>query len=197
MTIEDFNTNFAVSIVEYNVDDIANTVTINFAITCTSNNRKSIWVSVVDTTTLSEGYTSSDVLDAAWNDVKASVNDWAVYNLAETAFTEYTVASVSDAITLSDFNTNFTVYLGRFDLYPSIQPTSWCIGFRAQRNGKDANIYVDATIPIADHCNNTLCASIADTVWDLVKSRVSSWAATELAKDNVINTTFVPADFTA
>jgi hypothetical protein len=85
MTTEDFNNNFAISIGEYDLDEESNTITVNFAIECISNNCKSTWVSVVNTSTLPEGYTSSDVLDAAWNDVKISVNDWAVLNLAKLA----------------------------------------------------------------------------------------------------------------
>lgn len=193
MSIEDFNANFSVSVLEYKEDALANTVTVYFGVVCNLNSRKSVWTPSVDTTLLPEGYTPQDVLDTAWDEIKNTVNDWAQVNIVEGPYHIFTPQTTNDAISLTTFNNNFTVYFSRFELYPSVQPTSWCIGFRVVMNNNGASMYCDATVPVADHCNNTVCMSIATSVWDILKPQVCNWAAGEVAKSSVLNTTYVPS----
>lgn len=60
-------------------------------------------------------------------------------------------------------------------------------------NSTGVYIYVDGTVPIEDHCNNTVCMSIAAAVWEKVQAQVCNWAATELGKNSVLNTAYIPS----
>jgi hypothetical protein len=194
LTLTEFNNDFAVRIVDF-VDMGNNTNKVVFEVKCTVNNRVGVFISEIDTTTLDEGFTNDDVVDAAWNEVKTDANDWAVVNLPKVVYTAYTVESVSDnsPITLQNFNNNFTVELRRYALYPEVSPKSWCLGFYVYKtNNTSINMYVDNNVPIGDFCNNVLCASVGASVWNLVKSNVCVWAASQLEMASVIDTTYVP-----
>ena len=165
-----------------------------YEVLCTSNKRIGVFISDVDTTTLASGFTNADVLEAAWDEVKSDVKDWSDVNIAHTQYILYTVQSTTESITLQDFNDNFTVQLVRYEVYPKVSPSSWCIGFYIYSSTRPGvNMFIDGTVPIADFCNNVLCESVTGAVWNLIKERVCSWAAAELAKPSVVNTTFVPS----
>lgn len=194
MTIEDFTTNFVVRIVDYK--DLGNdTIKVVFEVKCTVNNRVGVFIAEVDTTTLDEGFTQQDVVDAAWDLQKENVNDWSVHNLANQTLSAYTPVSVADnsEITLTNFNNNFTVTVRRYELYPETSPTTWCIGFSIHKTNNSAvNMYVDGNIAIELQCNNVLCVEVVGAVWDTIKANVCAWAASQLAKASVIDTTFTP-----
>ena len=195
VSLEDFNTNYTVRVADFKVSESVPTVTtVIFEIKNNVNLRVGVFISDVDSTTLASEYTHNDVLDAAWNDVKTSANEWATVNLPKPGYSTYTVLSTTDDITLEDFNTNYTVRVSRFELYPNVSPTSWCIGFNVSSNTKPGvNLYVDSTIGLADYCNNVLCKTVAGAVWDLVKDRVCIWAAKELSSPPVLNSQYVPS----
>lgn len=193
--LESFNANFTVRVADYKeLVDTPNTVKVIYEVLCNSNRRVGVFISDVDTLTLSEGFTPSDVLEAAWDEVKTSVKDWADVNIQHEQYTTYTVPSTTEAITLQDFNDNFNVQLIRYELYPKVSPSSWCIGFYIYSSSRPGvNMFVDGNVPIEDFCNNVLCVSVTGAVWNTIKERVCSWAAAELAKPPVINTNFVPS----
>ena len=194
MTLEEFATNFKVRIVDY--QDLGNdTVKVIFEVKCVVNHRVGVFIAEVDTTTLSEGFTQQDVVDAAWDLQKTNINDWSIVNLPHEVLSTYTPLSVADnsPITLTDFNNNFTVNVCRYELYPETQPKTWCVGFQISKtNNTSINMYVDGNIPIETQCNNVFCATVVAAVWDNIKSNVCTWAATHLEKASVIDTTFIP-----
>lgn len=194
ITLEDFTANFVVRIASYN--DLGNdTVKVVFEVKCSVNNRVGVFIADVDTTTLDEGFTHQDVVDAAWNLQKTNVNDWSVVNLPHEVLSAYTPSSVADnsPITLTDFNNNFTVTINRYELYPDVSPTTWCVGFIIRKTNNTAiSMFIDGNIPIESYCNNVLCTSVVTAVWDTVKTSVCSWAATEVAKTPLIDTIFTP-----
>lgn len=194
LTLEDFNANFTVRVVDYK--ELSNNIhKVVFEVRCKVNNRVGVFISDVDTTLLNEGFTHDDVVNAGWDEVKTSANEWGVTMISKVPFTVYTPESVADnsSITLLEFNNNFTVSMSRFELYPSTSPSSWCIGFYIQQTSKPAvSMYVDGNVPIGDYCNNVLCKTVAGAVWDNVKANVCSWASTQLAKVSVIDTSYTP-----
>lgn len=192
--LENFNANFTVRVADYKeLVDTPNTVKVIYEVTCNSNRRVGVFISDIDTTTLSEGFTNSDVLEAAWDEVKASVNDWADVNIQQGQYTSFTVPSTTQAITLQDFNDNFNVQLIRYELYPKVSPSTWCVGFYLYSSTRPGvNMFIDGNVAIEDFCNNVLCVTVTEAVWNTIKERVCSWAADELAKPSVINSTFVP-----
>lgn len=194
MTLEEFTTNFDVRIVDYK-DLGDDTVKVVYEVKCKVNNRVGVFIAVVDTTTLDEGFTQQDVVETAWDLQKTNINDWSIVNLPHEVLSTYTPLSVADnsTITLTDFNNNFTVNVRRYELYPELEPTSWCVGFQISKTNNTAiNMYVDGNVPIETQCNNVFCAAVVAAVWDTIKSNVCSWAATQLAKATVIDTTFTP-----
>jgi len=194
MTLEDFTNNFVVRVVNY-TDLGDDTIKVVFEVKCTVNNRVGVFIAEVDTTTLDEGFTTQDVIDAAWDLQKTNVNDWSIVNLPHEVLSAYTPLSVMDnsPITLTDFNNNFTVNVRRYELYPTVSPVSWCVGFHINKtNNSSVNMYIDGNVPIETQCNNVLCTAVVAAVWDIVKPNVCNWAATELSKASVIDTPYTP-----
>ncbi len=191
MNIADFNTDFTVTIVQF--DDATSNVGVNFRVVCLPNGRKSIHTAVVDTTLLSEGYTDNDVVLAAWNSVKSTVNTWASFNITEDPLTTLTITSVSSAISLSAFNTNFTVRVAQFNLISTVNPTHWAIQLLVTRNGTNIGNVFEGLVPLTeDYCNNTLCSDVADAAWELVKDAACYWAFNNLPTDSLVDTVYTP-----
>lgn len=194
MPLQYFNDNFVVRVADYSdVVNTPDTVHVVFEVLCTSNKRVGAFIADIDTTTLSQGFTQADVLEAAWTEVKSDVNDWALVNIEHTQYIAYDPPSTTSAITLQDFNDNFSVQLTRYELYPKVSPSSWCIGFYVYSSTRPGvNMFIDGIVPVGDFCNNVFCVNVAAAVWDTLKDRICTWAAAELEKPQVVNTVYVP-----
>jgi hypothetical protein len=192
LTLQEFNDNFSVTVVHF--DNSTSTVSVHFMVQCKSNNRVSIHTALVDTTQLQQGYTNSDVVSDAWNQVKSTVNIWAPFNLAQDRLTELEITSTSNLIDVSTFNTHFIVRVIRFELVPYSNPTNWCIGFAIYvRDNESISQNYEGLLPITqEYCNNTLCSNIASAAWELVKETACAWAVEKLPTHDVLNTTFIP-----
>lgn len=193
MNLTDFNTNFTVTIVAF--DDTTSNVSVHFKVKCNVNDRVSLHTAVADTTLLSEEYTDNDVVTAAWNTIKTTVNTWASFNITEDPVSVLTITSTSNAISLSTFNTNFTVKVTRFEMIPSINPTHWSIHLLIYDTSTPSlSTYYEGLVPLtSEYCNNTLCSDIADAAWELVKNQACDWASQNLPTESVVDTIFVPA----
>lgn len=198
LSIESFNSNFIVRVADYKPNiDTPSTITVVYEVKCVPNKRVGVFIDNVDTTTLVEGFTYDDVVQAAWDSLKNSVAEWSTVMLAQPQNTTYTVTSTTDDISLQDFTDNFEVQVIRYELYPKVSPSSWCVGFHIYCKARPfVNLFVDGNVGLNEYCNNVLCNAIVGGVWDSVKSRVCSWAANELQQPQVIDTTFVPTSFT-
>lgn len=198
MTLELFNNNFVVRVVEYKeLVDVPTTIKVSYEVKCNLNNRVGVFITEVDTTTLNEGFTHDDVTTAAWDALKATVSAWASTMFPKPQYQFFTVLSTTDAITLQDFTDNFQVQIIRFELYPKVSPSSWCIGFYVFSTTKPGvNMFIDGNVGLDDYCNNVLCKSVAGAVWDDLKIRICAWAASELQKPAALNTQFVPSSLT-
>lgn len=193
IALQDFLTNFTVRILDYTAEPANSNVHIKYEVRCLLNARLSVHVTDVDVTTLPAEYTSQDVLDAAWENVKVDVTAWATTNIENPPLVSFVPTSTTNDISLTDFNNNFTVSVNRWELYPRIQSSSWVVGFNVQNNiGYLENRSVDCTIPIAEICGNTLCLDIITSAWEQVKSNLCAWAAQKLSTETVINTNYVP-----
>ena len=194
LSLQDFNDNFTVTTIHF--DDSTTDVLVYFKVQCRSNSRLSIHTTSVDTTQLQPGYTSQDVIAEAWNSVKNVVNTWAEFNLPEDRLTELTISSTSNAIDVNTFNTHFLVKIIRFELFPQVNPTLWCIGFSVCiRNNESISQNFEGLISLTpEYCNNTLCTDIATAAWELVKNDASDWAAGKLPKHDILNVIFVPTN---
>jgi hypothetical protein len=197
VTLEDFNNNFTVRIAEFTQDNATSIGTVYYEVKCMLNNRLSIHIANVDLTQMQEGYTANDVIEAGWNNVKSNVNSWATTNIANQPITTYTPTSTNADITLTDFNNAFTVYLQRWELFPSVEPNSWCVGFVVvSKTRANVSFYRDCNLNLHDFCNNTHCMDIMNAAWDIVKDPMCSLAATEIVKSTVLNNLYTPSDIT-
>jgi hypothetical protein len=191
MNLTDFNTNFTVTISRF--DDSTSNVSVNFKVQCNVNYRVSIHTTVVDTTQLSSGYTSNDVIAEAWDNVKTVVNQWASFNILDDPLVEFTVPSTTSDIDLTTFNTHFTVTLIRFELVPTINPSYWSIYYCVTSKVKSSiSNFFEGLIPLTeDFCNNTLCSNIAESGWELAKNHACNWAANNIPS-GIVDTVFTP-----
>jgi hypothetical protein len=197
ITLADFNDSFKVRVADYKSDPNTSNITIYYEVKCLLNNRVSVHVANVDTTQLQEGYTFTDVIDAGWQAVKDTVSSWSSSNVIKPQLTTFTPSTTSDDISVIDFNNNFSVSVQRFELYPTVQPNSWCIGLAAYSKTKENIVcYRDCNVSLSEFCNDTRCLNIATAAWDQLQTTLCSWAATEFAKANVINTIYIPTDVT-
>jgi hypothetical protein len=195
ITLQEFNDAFKVRVVDYRVE--STDITVYYEVKCTSNLRVSVHIATVDTTELLEGYTATDVIDAGWTAIKDAVNSWATTNVSKPPFTTFTPDVTTNDVTVTDFNNNFVVNLQRFELFPTIQPSVWCIGLNTHsQTRQNVSLYRDCSLSIDDFCNDTECLDIVTAAWLQMKASICSWAAEELAKSDVINTLYTPTDIT-
>ena len=192
MNLENFNNNFTVKIVHF--DDATSNVVVKFKVRCLLNNRVSLHIATADTTQLSEGYTTSDVVSLSWNNIKTTVNQWASYNIIEDPLSDLTITSTSNVIDLSTFNSNFNVKSSFFDIMPENNPTNWCIHYVVTRNNNSNIVHgFKGLVPLTqEYCNNTLGADIAAAGWELVKESACNWASQNLSIGTVVDTIFAP-----
>lgn len=197
MTLVDFNNDFVVRIASYSTSTETTIVHVVFEVKCTANHRVGAFMSDIDTATLNENHTTDDVVNAAWDAVKATVNTWAVINVQHEVLTTFTPQTTTDDISVTDFNTYFTMNVGRYELYPTVSPSSWCVAFTVFLTDKpDTKMYLDSNVPVQDWCNNVFCVDVVTAVWENLKGPICSWAASELIKSHVLNTTYVPTEVT-
>lgn len=197
MSLEDFNRDFVVRIASFTASPDTTTVHVVFEVKCTANHRVGAFMTDVDTATLNAGHSTDDVVNAAWDAVKATVNPWVVINVQHEILTAFTPQTTTDDISISDFNTYFTVHVGRYELYPTVSPTSWCVAFTVFITDKpDVKMYLDSNVPVNDWCNNVFCVDVVTAVWEKLKAPICTWAASELVKSHVLNTTYVPTEVT-
>lgn len=191
--LQDFLSNFNVRVVDYIPNPLDSNVHVKYEVRCVLNGRLSVHLSDVDVTTLPESYTSQDVLNAAWENVKVNVTAWATTNVVKPPLTEFVPLSTTDDISIVDFNNNFNVRVNRWELYPRIQPTHWVVGFDVYNTfGYAENRAMDCTLSINDICGNTLCLDIMTAAWESLKGQICAWAASKLNGATVINASYIP-----
>lgn len=195
ITLQDFLDNFTVRVVEYKTEQNS-TITVHFEVRCNANNRLSIHITSVDVSELPGGYTSQDVLDLGWSQVTENVSDWATTNVVNPPLTTFTPLTSTNDISLTDLNTNFSIRLARWELYPRERPSTWCVGLEITKTVGGKSKIMDCAIPFTSLCNNTQCLDIVTAAWDVMKPSLCAWAAEVLPELNVVNTTYTPTSLT-
>lgn len=192
MNLENFNTNFTVTVVHF--DDTTSNASVHFKVQCIVNARVSLHTSIVDTTALSPGYTDSDVISAAWETIKTTVNTWASFNITELLLSELEITTTSNVISVSTFNNNYTVKVIHFNIVPNINPTDWSIQLSIRKNTNESiSTIFEGLVPLtSEYCNNTLCSNIALAAWELIKDEACDWAVANLPVDTFEEQVFVP-----
>lgn len=194
IVLEDFLTNFTVRIANYKLEQ-ETTIIVHFEVRCNVNGRLSIHVATVDVSGM-QSYTTNDVIEQAWSMVKTNVRDWATTNIVNPPFLVFTPTTCTNDISLTDLNTNFTIRVSRWELYPKERPVAWVVGFEMTKNGGSQSKIMDCTIPITELCNNTLCLDIMTAAWNRMETTFCAWASEVMSDANVLNTIYIATSLT-
>lgn len=95
-------------------------------------------------------------------------------------------------IDVATFNSNFTVVVARYELYPAEMPTSYCVGFTVSANAAPSNtVYQDTRVTLADAEGKT-SEQITALAWEAVKNSIYSWSTGVYNRPPVLGSVFVP-----
>jgi hypothetical protein len=202
ISLQDFNNNFKVQIRTIGIPHRDSTgiipAAIGFNIICLKNNRVQYFESHIQDTNLISSSTTVQILDYAWNDLKASINSWAAIAINETNLIGYVYVPTSDFtitfsnLDLSIYNADYTTKILRFDVYPPNDPNCWFVGFSIYNNINQMYMYIDTKVPV-DTFNVTQAElDIMNQAWDNVKNSIGEWASEKLAYSSLINTNYTP-----
>jgi len=93
------------------------------------------------------------------------------------------------ALDLTTFRDNFNVKVARFELYPSQEPTSYCVGFIVKHNTKSDSRYLDTCVPLAD-ADGLTNGEITQLGWNTLETNYLTWANTVQNKNDIVGSTF-------
>lgn len=212
LSFDDFQTNFLVQVrgVERSHHDETGVYSYAaaFNVVCTTNNRVMYFekhISPDDLTALQNPGqpTEQELIDFAWDALKADVKTWATTvvsssNLVGASFAPSPLPALgfssTSNFTLDTFTSNFDLSLARFEVYPPLQPSSWCVGFNAQRKG-DASVsmYIDTNVMVQTFANLRAEQEIMDDAWSNVKETIGTWAQQKYTTSQLLNTAFTPS----
>ncbi len=95
-------------------------------------------------------------------------------------------------IDVETFNSNFTVVVSRYEVYPVESPTSYCVGFTVSANSAPSNTtYQDTRVSLADAEGKT-SGQITALAWDSVKNSLYAWATSVYNRPAVLGSVYVP-----
>jgi hypothetical protein len=92
------------------------------------------------------------------------------------------------SISIEDFRDNFTVTVSRYELYPTDEPTCYCVGFVTKHNTKSSSNYIDTQVPLDDASGKSE-DEIVQLGWAKVKDGIMSWATTVNNKPSILGST--------
>ena len=89
------------------------------------------------------------------------------------------------------------VYVARYEVYPNVDPTGVCVGFRAVCSPNNLSGYWDTVVPNADISAGDTPNEIATYAWNGVTDSIVGlsgtivpWAETEMVKASIIGDEF-------
>jgi hypothetical protein len=94
-------------------------------------------------------------------------------------------------ISIEDFQTNFSVTVSRYELYPAEEPTCYCVGFVIKHKTKLNSRYIDTQVTLAD-TNNKTEDEIVQLAWAMVRDGILSWATSVHNKPTIIGSVITP-----
>lgn len=89
------------------------------------------------------------------------------------------------------------VYVARYEVYPNVDPTGVCVGFRTVCTPNGISGYWDTVVPNADIPSGALPNAVATLAWNGVTDSIPGlsgtivpWAETEMHKSSIIGDEF-------
>lgn len=203
ISLQDFNLNFKVQIRNIAVPHVDETGivpgSIGFNVICLLNSRVQYFEYHILDQNIVNTYTSQQLVDYAWNQLKTDVNTWATSAMSESNLIGYVYVPTSDfntsTITLATFNQNYTMKIVRFEVYPANDPSSWCVGYNISNNLNDSTLYISTNVMVATFEISQTEIQIMDAAWNQIKDTIAIWASEKLMYSSLINTDYVPSAF--
>ena len=86
------------------------------------------------------------------------------------------------------------VYIARYEVYPNVDPTGYCVGFRAKCSPNELSGYWDTVVPNADIPSGSTDTEICALAWDGygdpvangLGATITTWADAEMVKTPLI-----------
>lgn len=205
ISIENFNTNFLIhvrSIAKPHIDEtgiIPADVGIN--IICVPNNRVQFFEYHIMDQNIVDTSTDQQLVDIAWAALKSDIQIWASSAINQSNLIGYIYTPTSEFnntygnLNLTSYNTNFTTQIERFEVFPPLEPNSWCVAFQITNNNINESIYVNTIVPIETFAVTSAEQDIMDSAWDNVKDSIGTWASSNIDTSSLINTVYTPSTF--
>ena len=203
ISLADFNQNFKVQIRNIAVPHVDETgiapASVGFNVICLLNSRVQYFEYHILDQNIVNTYTSQQLVDYAWTQLKSDINAWATSAMSDSNLIGYIYVPTSDfntsLISLTTFNSAFTMKIVRFEVYPANDPTSWCVGFNITNNLNESTLYISTNVMVATFTVSKTEMEIMNAAWDQIKDTVGAWAAEKLMYSSLINTEYVPSAF--
>lgn len=205
ISLEDFNANFTTSIRNIEKDHKDETGTysysVGFNVLCTPNNRTMYFEAHLDSNQAPPGTPESVVTNMAWLNLLPDVKTWASSVLTANSLLGSVYIPTIDFtntsnINLSTFNSNFTTNVSRFEVYPKIAPSSWCVGYNVFKNtNSNDTMYYDTSVNVPTFAIQKSESEIMDIAWSNLKESVGHWAGLKLNTSQLLNTEVITTNW--
>tara|TARA_R100000988_G_C3940100_1_gene135790 strand:+ start:162 stop:488 length:327 start_codon:yes stop_codon:yes gene_type:complete len=82
------------------------------------------------------------------------------------------------------------VFVARYEVYPNVDPTGVCVGFRTVCTPNGLSGYWDTVVPNADIPSGSTPTEVAALGWTSLSGTIVPWAETEMNKSTIIGDEF-------
>ena len=205
ISLEDFNANFKVQIRNIAVPHVDETgiipASVGFNVICLNNGRVQFFESHISDQNIVNTYTSQQLVDYAWSQVKSQVNTWATTAISDSNLIGYVYTPITDFnlsfpnMNLATFNQNYTMKIARFEVYPANDPYSWCIGFSITNNLNNSNLYISTNVAVETFSVTYAELELMNSAWNQIKDTIGTWASEKLMYSSLVNTEYTPSNF--
>ena len=204
MSIGDFNNNFVTQIKTIETSHTDETGTydfgVGFNVVCVPNNRLMYFENHLNSNVLPSNFETNDVITTAWSNLIPDVKTWAATVISSQSLlgSPFTPDSNLDFTTtsnfpLSEYTSNFSTTISRFEVYPPLNPKTWCVGFNVTRNDSTQNMYIDTSVAVNTFAIPRPEMEIVNMGWSNVKEAIGIWAKDIHATSALVNSTFTPS----
>jgi hypothetical protein len=172
---------------------------VGFNVVCRNNNRVIYFERHLGSNDVPPNPTVQQVVDASWSNLLPTIKEW-----AETAITEsnllgsiYVPSSnlpftTQSNINLPTFTSNFTTKIARMEVYPPVDPKSWCVGFSVNKNAaSNEYMYIDTNVVVDSFSISVTEGELLDMGWSNTKETIGVWAAKKQAEPEILNTVYL------
>ena len=158
---------------------------VGFNVMCRKNNRVMYFEKHLGSNDVPPNPTVQEVVDASWSNLLPTIKEWAAIACSQSNLlgSVYVPSSnlpftTQSNIDLPTFTSNFTTKIARMEVYPPVNPKSWCVGFSVNKNTTiNDYMYIDTNVVIDSFSNSVTEGELLDMGWSNTKESIGVWAA--------------------